>query len=409
MRQTEPTSEAEFYAINASGARKRAQRMVFPWGKFMLNAKANFANQYARSKDKSLPETQREESRKRMRGVLNEVAVFNGIKLTTGRAAQIGLVATTMLQFGADDDDIERYGGMTKLIGDALLPIEDRGYEETLSNMPRGQRETLEGFRASFNESASGIDYTLLELYKTSMEYENKFKIAPNYSVLMQAAVDMMKTATPIPAPDPLMDLGFAVMNQMLGEELVPEYISRDLDKMGSTIDEKILFIKENLGMYSVGFEQYDHFMKAYTLYNEGVFKKPAAGVSSTGVIEYLAADTPAMQKKLDNIVEYLLYARTSNLLLPIPKGDMNKLLNKLERQIEENFTKSSPSIKGINNAFFKAYLDYRTKEQKASIDMNNIGEWWEKEQKNMDRSAKKHAIEVIENIRKNAAQPNRD
>ena len=40
---------------------------------------------------------------------------------------------------------------------------------------------------------------------------------------------------------------------------------------------------------------------------------------------------------------------------------------------------------------------------------MNNLGKWWEKEQKDMDRSAKKHAIEVIENIRKNAAQPNRD
>jgi hypothetical protein len=49
MRQTEPTSEAEFYAINASNGTKIAQRTVFPWGKFMLNAKANFANQYARS------------------------------------------------------------------------------------------------------------------------------------------------------------------------------------------------------------------------------------------------------------------------------------------------------------------------------------------------------------------------
>tara|TARA_R100000951_G_scaffold116554_2_gene128973 strand:- start:1141 stop:7674 length:6534 start_codon:yes stop_codon:yes gene_type:complete len=406
MRQTEPTSEAEFYAINAKTGTKVAQRMVFPWGKFMLNAKANFANQYARSKDKNVPELQRQEARKRMRGILNEVAVFNGIKLGTGRVATIGLVGAAMMQFGVDEDDIDRYGGMTKLIGDALLPIEDREYEEQLSKIPRGQRETLEGFKASFDETATGLDYTLLELYKTTMEYENKYTVSENYSVLLQMATDMFKTTLPFAAPDPLYDLGFAVMNEMLGEEVIPEYISSDLDKMGTSTDEKILLLKENLGMYSVGFEQYDKFTKAYTLYKDRVFKKPGSGVSSTGIIEYLAADTPAMQAKLDNIVDYLLYARTANLLLPVPKGDVNNLLNKLERQIEENFTRSSPSIKGVNNAFFKAYLDYRTKEQNLPVDMNNIGEWWEKEQKNMDRSAKKHALDVVENIRKNAATP---
>ena len=406
MRQTEPTSEAEFYAINAKIGTKFAQRTVFPWGKFMLNAKANFANQYARSQDKSLPELQRQEANKRMRGIMNEVAVFNGIKLSTGRVTTIGFVGAAMMQFGVDEDDIDRYGGITKLIGDALLPIEDREYEEQLSKIPRGQRETLEGFKASFDETATGLDYTLLELYKTTMEYENKYKVSPNYSVLLQMATDMFKTTLPFAAPDPLYDVGFAVMNELLGEEVIPEYISSDLDKMGTSTDEKILLLKENLGMYSVGFEQYDKFAKAYTLYQDRVFKKPGSGVSSTGIIEYLAADTPAMQEKLDNIVDYLLYARTANLLLPVPKGDINNLLNKLERQIEENFTRSSPSIKGVNNAFFKAYLDYRTKEQNLPVDMNNIGEWWEKEQKNMDRSAKKHALDVVENIRKNAATP---
>ena len=406
MRQTEPTSEAEFYAINAKAGTKVAQRTIFPWGKFMLNAKANFANQYARSQDKNIPELQRQEAQKRMRGILNEVAVFNGIKLTTKRATTIGFVGAAMMQFGVDEDDIDRYGGMTKLIGDALLPIEDRDYEEQLSKIPRGQRETLEGFKASFNETATGIDYTLLELYKTTMEYENKYTVSENHSVLLQMATDMFKTTLPFAAPDPLYDLGFAVMNELLGEEVVPEYISTDLDKMGTSTDEIILLLKENLGMYSVGFEQYDKFTKAYTLYKDRVFKKPGSGVSSTGIIEYLAADTPAMQKKLDNMVDYLLYARTANLLLPVPKGDINNLLNKLERQIEENFTRSSPSIKGVNNAFFKAYLDYRTKEQNQPVDMNNIGAWWEKEQKNMDRSAKRHALDVVENIRKNAATP---
>ena len=241
------------------------------------------------------------------------------------------------------------------------------------------------------------------------MEYENKFKIAPNYSVLMQMAADMVKTTVPFAAPDPLYDVAFMAMNEVLGEEVVPEYISRDLDKMGAKSDEQVLLLKENLGMYSVAFEQYDKFVTARTLHNEGVFKKGNTGVGKGGIVEYVAADTPAMQEKLDNIIDYLYYARVANMLLPVPKGDMNNLLNRLERQIEQNFTKSSPSITGINNEFFKAYVDYRTKEQKVSIDMNNLGKWWEKEQLDMDRSAKKHAIEVIENIRKNAAQPNRD
>jgi len=401
MRQTEPTSEAEFYAVNASDKTKFAQRTVFPWGKFMLNAKANFANQYARSIDKTLPEVQREEARRRMQGIVNEVSVFNGIKLTTNSITTMGIIGGIVSLLGTDEDDIKRYeGGMTKLISDALS-IEDADYAESLSDMPRAQRETLEGFRNSMRESTSGLDITLLEIYKHSMEYENKFEVSKNYSVLVQTAFDVLQNASPIPAPEPLYDLAYMAMNEMYGDEIIPEYISADLERMGTDSDELALLVKENLGMYGVAFEQYDKWRKARILYNEGVFRKGKSSVGSGEIIEYIAADTPALQEKLDKTIKFMYHARTMNLLLPGPKGDMNKLLNKLERQIEQNYTRSSPSIKGINNEFFKAYLDFRVNEQGISVDKLKIGEWWANEQKNMNGAARKHATEKIEEIRK--------
>ena len=401
MRQTEPTSEAEFYAVNASDNTKFAQRTIFPWGKFMLNAKANFANQYARSIDKTLPEVQREEARRRMQGVVNEVSVFNGIKLTTNSLSTMGIIGGIVSLLGTDEDDIKRYeGGMTKLISDALS-IEDADYAETLSDMPRAQRETLEGFRSSMNESTSGIDNTLLEIYKTSMEYENKFEISKNYSVLVQTAFDVLQNASPIPAPEPLYDFAYMAMNEIYGDEIIPEYISSDLEKTSMDTDEMALLLKENLGMYGVAMEQFDKLMEARTLYKEGVFKKGSSGVGSGQIVEYIAADTQALQEKLDKTIKFVYHARVMNLMIPGPKGDMNKLLNKLQRQIEQNYTRSSPSIKGINNEFFKAYLDFRVNEQGISVDKLKIGEWWANEQKNMNGAARKHATEKIEEIRK--------
>jgi len=401
MRQTEPTSEAEFYDVNASDNTKFAQRTVFPWGKFMLNAKANFANQYARMMDPNLPELQKEEARRRMQGIVNEIAVFNGIKLTTNNITTMGLIGGIVSLFGTDEDDIKRYeGGMTKLISDAI-GIEDPDYAESLSDMPRAQRETLEGFRNSMIESTSGIDNTLLEIYKHSMEYENKYKISENYSVLVQTAVDVLQNASPIPAPEPLYDLAYMAMNEMYGDEIIPEYISADLERMGTDSDEVVLLVKENLGMYGVAFEQFDKWRRARILYNEGVFRKGKSGVGSGEVIEYIAADTPAIQEKIDKTIKFLYHARTMNLLLPGPKGDMNKLLNKLEREIEKNYTRSAPSIKGTNNAFFKAYLDFRVNQQGIEVDKLKLADWWEKEQKNMNGAARKHAIEKIEEIRK--------
>jgi hypothetical protein len=401
MRQTEPTSEAEFYAVNASDKTKFAQRTIFPWGKFMLNAKANFANQYARSIDNTLPEVQREEARRRMQGVVNEVSVFNGIKLTTNSISTMGIIGGIVSLLGTDEDDIKRYeGGMTKLISDALS-IEDADYAETLSDMPRAQRETLEGFRSSMNESTSSIDNTLLEIYKTSMEYENKFEISENYSVLVQTAFDVLQNASPIPAPEPLYDFAYMAMNEIYGDEIIPEYISSDLEKTSMDTDEMALLLKENLGMYGVAMEQFDKLMEARTLYKEGVFKKGSSGVGSGQIIEYIAADTPALQEKLDKTIKFIYHARVMNLMIPGPKGDMNKLLNKLQRQIEQNYTKSSPSIKGINNEFFKAYLDFRVNEQGITVDKLKIGEWWANEQKNMNGAARKHATEKIEEIRK--------
>lgn len=403
MRQTDPTSEAEFYGKDASTRTKVSQRALFSWGKFQMNAKANFANQIARVNDPSLPEVERQEAMRRMRGIISEVATFNGIKNVSNYAILSGLGAGYFLLAGGDEDDVRRYGGMTQLITDALLPVESREYQELLKDMPREKAETLEQFKLNMRENASGLDTTLLELYQHAYEFENKITIGEQPNVVAQALIDAFRTAQPSPflSIEPISGITYMVLNDLYGEDIIPEYVSRDVEKATKDADGLLLALKENAGIYSVGIESVDKLIRARRMHNEGVISK---GVRATGqgeIVEYIAAPNEIMQKKLDAALDALLWGRLVNAITPGPKGDITKILNKLERQIEENFVVASPQIKGSDSLFVKFYIEHLTENRGVQIDPYNFGSWWEEEKKNLDGPARKYATEKLEEIRK--------
>jgi hypothetical protein len=400
MRQTEPTSEAEFYSKDASGLTKASQRTLFAWGKFQMNAKANFANQYARTLDPNVPEVEKEEARRRMRGIMSEVLTFQGIKNVSNSAIMTGLAGAYLSLMGGDEDDIRRYGGMNKLINDILLPIESRDYKELLDKLPRSESQTLEKFKLSMTESASGIDQTLLDLYKVSYEFEKKNTLGPDANVIIKATSDAMRTVQPFAVADPLVDISFIALNELFGEEITPDYMSKDLEKASKDTDGLFLALKENAGMLSLAAESVDKLIIARRLYKEKVFTKGVRTTGSGEIVEYVGAENEVMEQKLDKAIKALYWGRLINLTSPGPKGDFNKILNKLERQIETKFTKSAPTLKGSESAFIKFYME-KMSEKGEKIDPNNFSEWWSKEKKNMNPEARRYATEKIEEMKR--------
>lgn len=400
MRQTEPTSEAEFYAKDASSMTKASQRTLFAWGKFQMNAKANFANQMARLADPSLPEVEKEEARRRLRGIMSEVMTFQGIKNAADYAAMTGLSAAYFMLMGGDEEDVRRYGGMTQLINDFLLPVESPEYKELLETLPRSEAKTLEQFKLSMQESASGFEADVLELYKYAYEFEQKNTLGTMPNVIIKAGADAMKTAQPFPIANPLVDIGGVVVNELFGEEVIPDYISKDLEKAMQDSDGIILALKENSGMLGIAAESWDKLLVARRLYNDRIFSKGIRQTGSGEIIEYVRADNDVMQQKLDSAIKLLYWGRWINIATPGPKGDLTKILNKIERTIEEKFTQGAPTVKGINSAFVQFYLE-KLSEKGETVDPHNFDKWWESEKKNMNKEARDYAIDKVEEIRR--------
>jgi hypothetical protein len=199
---------------------------------------------------------------------------------------------------------------------------------------------------------------------------------------------------------DIIKDMTGLIMNQIYGDEVVPDYISRDLNAIKDT-DGLILALTENAGMFSVGKEQINKLIKVIRLYNNRTFNKGVRSVGSGEIVEYVTAPNDIMQQKLDSALNTLYWGRALNVLVPGPKGDFNKVLNKLERQIEEKFTTGAPTMKGANSEFIKYYMDYMTKNKGLQLDPYNFESWWNKEKNNMNSDARNFAIDKIEELRR--------
>ena len=101
--------------------------------------------------DESLPQDQRDAAQRAMLGIGAEIATFQATKTGLG-AVLYGNLASVLLGF--DEEEIERKGGLTGVLFETLLPIDDRAFmnklDERFKDMTVEEINTIEGLNAYY-------------------------------------------------------------------------------------------------------------------------------------------------------------------------------------------------------------------------------------------------------------------
>lgn len=350
MRQTGKMSEASIYT--KGGITQTAVRTFIPFQRFITNARANFRNQYAILMDPTIPPAQKQEARKAMQGIVQEVASFTGVKLFTG-VSMIQGFTQGILMFGVEEEDKKRYGGYSQLIGSDLLPIEDRTglimslvdgeqtFQDVLNKAPIDLKKSLEsefieGQMAS-DQMEVNLDNALFYIDAYGKEYEKKFKAAGNYSVLMRGVQDLFTTVQPLPTPGNLDDELWVGLNGLIGADVFEEFISKDKEKAQTKGGRRDFLMDNFTGMYGIAEETYNKIDEALKLY---VDNKYMIDFGEVGPAEkFVSAPNEEMRQKLSQSIELLWFLRTGAEVIPgMPRGDINRLGNYLQRAIENEF-----------------------------------------------------------------------
>lgn len=358
MRQTGRFSEAALYS-REDETTKFFLRAALPFQKFVTNARANFGLQYAILKDPTVPESQKEQARNAMRGIVQEILTFKGIKQAAAVTAMQGL--SGLLGYFSDEEDIDRYGGYAQLIGSDIAPIEDRPgviddifnldkeYSDLMSDKPVTQKATKEGeaIAARYGGTPETIEKAGAFLDKFSREYENKFKIGNKYSILMPAVQDIVSTVFPGVVPDFADDMFFAKLNDLLDKEVFQEFVSGDL-KNAKTKEGRRNFIINQLGIFTIAEEKYNKIMEAFDLYGDNMYTVYSGEYGEQ--TRYVSAGSSVeRQERLQNAIKVNLLLRLTTELAPgMPKGELTKIGNYLQRAIENEFdagTKPDPNM----------------------------------------------------------------
>jgi len=343
MRQT-GLGEAKIYS-STQNLIKTSIQTLFAFQKFVTNARANFANQYAIIKDKTIPFEQKKQAEKAMTGIVMEVLSFGAIKQAS-RIARISGI--TGFLFGLEDEDVVREGGYTQMIG-RILPIEDRTYtlsradekkyQDALSNSGFEFKETVEGMvlKNNIDYARVSIDEANLIIGKYAMEYENRFKAGGKFPIVTTQIVDLLSTIKPIGVPDLAEDTALFLINKFLDEEVFTEFVGQDLMKArtkGGLADFGI----NNAGIYSIGIEKFNKLREASDLYKE---QKNLTYAGEYGVVEnyiFKGFNEPQL-KKISTAIDLLYYLRVSSSFTPyIPKAEVNFFTTLLQRAIENEF-----------------------------------------------------------------------
>lgn len=336
MRQTDQASEAEVYATK-SAYTKNMMRLAFPFSKFMMNAKSDIANNLNILLDPNVSQSQKQISEKVIAGRAAEIAAYNFIKLAAGRMTINGMIS--LLGFGAEEEDIEKYGGMTGFISEEVLPIVSKeDFDPIKLNI--SEATTFEEYEAILKAQAgfTEIDDVSKEFKSYSKTFDDKFQTQGDYSVLGPAIQDLLMTMVSVPIPDIADDIAAYGFNQVWGEDVATEFISQDLSKTDTGLG-KLDFLSEKSGIFSIGFEQYNAYQKAKRMAFDFEIRKSGGDIMPT-VIEHLSAPTDVMREKLIGATQILYYTRLFSLTVPgAPRADLDKFADKLERAIERNFS----------------------------------------------------------------------
>ena len=345
QRQNTTTSEADIYSMNASRAVKAATRLLIPYSRFSMNIRADVANQLKVLNDPTISEEQKKISRGILAGKVNEVAAFTFIRSASSVAIMKG-IAGLYQQFGlVEEEDIEKYGGTTGFIGDVILPIEDRSItpeSETRSVRTAGTIEEQDVSEAKLKREYGNVSADAKDVMEAIMSYENKFKLS-NYEpqITRDFVQETIETLMPMPRGGAVDEM-FAIMVNLAAEDLgVPieanEFLSSDMQGL-STKEGMQIFLMENTGSIGIGFEMANKMsIAAQYKFNKGKVKYNPLSPDKT-IDVGVTGLSQEMRDEINMGIDILFYGRMFQYMGVGPMGDLNKVLNRLERSIETNF-----------------------------------------------------------------------
>ena len=352
MRPSDMMTEAGIYADNNKVVGRVLMQMFYPFQKFSMNARTQFWTQYSLANDESLPPEQRAEARRAMQGIAGEMAVFQASKTIT-QATIYGTLGSVLLGF--DEDEIERYGGLQALMGEWILPIDDRNYMKKIEkifneefNGDINALTSIEGLNALYemeinHRVGEGFYQNFRDLQIYGNTYGNKTDMSPkNNNVFQMIVGDLIKTLSPAPAPDAAYTYLFAFANHHLQEsnliddKLFLEFASEDFGKDNFTAE----FLSENLGLIGVSVQQTKKVIEAFELMTQNkISKSTPSGAMQT---QYVGTGNEAINQKLDDAIAFIFYTRLITALnigtggrVPVPYAELEKINTRLFRGME--------------------------------------------------------------------------
>ena len=341
MRQSDAAGEAQVYSSDFG---KNGMRILMPFQKFILNAKADFSNQIAILQDPNISELQKQDARRFLQGKLNEIVSFNAVKYA-GSVATLkglaGLIGYAIPFTSVDEDDIFEFGGIDGAISRGL-PIkslkEINALEATVA-----EAETLEERNAALS-ALSGfreMDDVVKGFEQYAMNYDNKFSTGKIYPVVGSTVQDAIQTLNPLPSTGFMNDIAAWSVNKIYGEDIAREFTSRGFEEP-LDIDSTLDMVIKKAGIIGIGKEIVDRFSSAHRLRSNGSVIINRGDYKNQE--RYLSAPNDAMREQLIKQVDFLYQLRLHSVFNPIaPRADLDKYADRLERTIEKYFISDKP------------------------------------------------------------------
>lgn len=349
QKQTTSTSQAGLYSDYSSQFSNNLTKFVVPFGSFTFNTRSAILANFQKLQDPMLDPEQKQQSRRFLEGKVREIAYFEGLK-TLGVVGLYQGVPGLARLFGAiDEDDIERYGGVTTLVGNNLLPIENRSLDdmslEAIKELDPDKSKSTEEYellKTLVTDNIREIEADSRVVGELLMTYENKLNINPyNINALEKTTQDLAKMLNPVPRPDLVDDGVKAMWNYSMStlgmdDMMVTEFLTQDMKSI-MTKDGLFSFIGNNAGIASILGQEYENLNRAITLSNEAmIYKRNTMSAQGVTGVAITSASAP-IRERLDDATNMLLFLRLTAAFAPgIPKQDVNKVADKMERQLEE-------------------------------------------------------------------------
>ena len=349
QKQTTSTSQAGLYSDYSSQFSNNLTKFVVPFGSFTFNTRSAILANVQKLQDPMIDPEQKQQSRRFLEGKVREIAYFEGLK-TLGVVGLYQGVPGLARLFGAiDEDDIERYGGVTTLIGNNLLPIENRSLDnmsiEAIKELDPNQSKSTEEYevlKTIVSNNIREIEADSKVVGELLMTYENKLNINPyNIGAGEKVVQDLAKMLNPVPRPDLVDDGVKAMWNYTMSalsmEDLkVTEFLTQDAKSL-MTKDGLYSFIGNHAGIISILGQEYENLNRAITLSQQGmIYKRNTMSAQGVTGVAVTSASEP-IRERLDDATNMLLYLRLTAAFAPgIPKQDVNKIADKMERNLEK-------------------------------------------------------------------------